>query len=66
MCINFHEITSKGEGIIKWCKDNGITPFFELEEELTLDMLRAGIHINVKWQWLEAELMEELMICLIM
>ena len=48
----------KGEEIIKWCQENGITPILELNEGIMLDMFRDGIHTNVKGQRFEAELMK--------
>lgn len=47
----------QGQEIIRWCKDNGITPILELNEGLTLDMFRDGIHTNERGQRFEAEVM---------
>lgn len=49
----------QGEEIIKWCKNNDITPILELEEGLTVDMFRDGIHTNEKGQRFEAGIMKK-------
>ncbi|MDD5856096.1 MAG: hypothetical protein PUC90_07165 [Prevotella sp.] len=49
----------QGQEIIEWCKENGIVPILELNEGLTSDMFRDGIHTNVKGQNFEARLMKK-------
>lgn len=51
----------QGQEIIRWCADNGIVPVLELQEGITREMYRDGIHTNVKGQRWEAELMKRVM-----
>ena len=49
----------KGEEIIKWCQENGISPILELNEGIKLEMFRDGIHTNEKGQRFEAKIMKK-------
>ena len=49
----------QGREIIRWCKQNGITPILELNEGIGADMYRDGIHTNEKGQRFEANLMKK-------
>lgn len=49
----------QGQEIIVWCRNNGIEPILELDEGITADMYRDGIHTNAKGQRLEADLMKK-------
>ena len=49
----------QGQEIIVWCRSNGIEPILELDEGITADMYRDGIHTNAKGQRLEADLMKK-------
>lgn len=48
-----------GKTIIAWCQANNITPILEIDEGITKDMYRDGIHTNEKGQRFEAELMKK-------
>lgn len=49
----------QGQEIIDWCQRNGITPILELDEGITFDMYRDGVHTSAKGQRFEAELMKK-------
>lgn len=49
----------QGQEIIDWCQRNGITPILELDEGITRDMFRDGVHTSAKGQRFEAELMKK-------
>ena len=49
----------QGQEIIGWCRSNGIEPILELDEGITADMYRDGIHTNAKGQRFEADLMKK-------
>lgn len=49
----------QGKEIINWCKTNGIQLILELDEGITTDMYRDGIHTNEKGQRFEANLMKK-------
>lgn len=49
----------QGQEIINWCKTNGIQLILELDEGITADMYRDGIHTNEKGQRFEANLMKK-------
>lgn len=53
------EYNWQGKEIIEWCHLNGISPILELQEGLTKDMFRDGIHPNDKGQRFEAEIMNK-------
>ena len=50
---------SQGEEIIAWCLQNDVLLIKELEEGISMDMLRDGIHLNEKGQRFEADLMKK-------
>lgn len=57
------ELTTKkyneqGQKIIKWCETNRVQLINELNEGITKEMYRDGIHTNVKGQRFEADLMK--------
>lgn len=52
----------QGDEIIKWCHDNHIKLIQELNEGITIDMYRDGIHTNEKGQKFEAMLMKKYII----
>lgn len=56
--LNTGRYNTQGEEIIRWCKENDIKLILELQEGLTKDMFRDGIHTNEKGQRFEAELMK--------
>lgn len=53
------EYNAQGQEIIAWCQQNNITPILELNEGITADMYRDGIHTNKKGQHFQAELMKK-------
>ena len=53
------EYNDQGQEIIQWCKDNGITIILELDEGITSEMFRDGIHINEKGMRFEANIMKK-------
>jgi hypothetical protein len=50
---------NQGQEIISWCKANGIQLIKELDEGISADMYRDGIHTNEKGQRFEADLMKK-------
>lgn len=50
---------NQGQEIISWCKSNGIQLILELDEGISADMYRDGIHTNEKGQRFEADLMKK-------
>ena len=53
------EYNLQGKEIISWCRKNGITPIVELNEGISTEMYRDGIHTNEKGQRFEADLMKK-------
>lgn len=53
------EYNLQGKEIINWCRKNGITPILELNEGISTEMYRDGIHTNEKGQRFEADLMKK-------
>lgn len=50
---------SQGEEIIAWCQQNDVFLIKELDEGISMDMLRDVIHPNEKGQRFEADLMKK-------
>ena len=50
---------SEGEEIIAWCQQNGVVLIKELDEGISMNMLRDPIHPNEKGQRFEADLMKK-------
>lgn len=53
---NYNE---QGQEIIDWCGRNGIELILELDEGITVEMYRDGIHTNEKGQRFEADIMKK-------
>ena len=49
----------QGQEIIKWCETNSVQLIKELDEGITKEMYRDGIHTNAKGQRFEADLMKK-------
>ena len=50
---------NQGQEIIQWCSKNGVLLIKELDEGITKEMYRDGIHTNEKGQRFEADLMKK-------
>jgi len=50
---------SQGQEIVKWCERNSVQLIKELDEGITKEMYRDGIHTNAKGQRFEADLMKK-------
>ena len=49
----------QGQEIVKWCETNNVQLIKELDEGITKEMYRDGIHTNAKGQRFEADLMKK-------
>ena len=49
----------QGQEIAKWCEANKVQLIKELDEGITKEMYRDGIHTNPKGQRFEADLMKK-------
>lgn len=49
----------QGQEIIEWCERNGVMIVKELDEGITKEMFRDGIHTNERGQRFEANLMKK-------
>lgn len=53
------QYNEQGREIIDWCRQHDVRLILEIDEGLTADMFRDGIHTNVKGQRFEADLMKK-------
>ena len=57
--LKSQEYNEQGLEIINWCKTNRVKLIKELDEGITGEMYRDGIHTNAKGQRFEADLMKK-------
>ena len=57
--LKSQEYNEQGLEIINWCKTNRVKLIKELDEGITEEMYRDGIHTNAKGQRFEADLMKK-------